>query len=379
MREPGRRTSAARFPRLGVIAVLAVAVATAGAPAASAATVTCGQAVATDVVLDNDLANCPGDGLVAAADGITVDLNGHTVAGVGGSSPDTVGVLLGDHPNVTVRNGRLRGFTYGVKMRHGFVFAGGGGDRVLEVALADVSVGVQLLNPGGNVIAFNTIAARATGVYADALGDEIAYNHFTGGGISLIGNGTRIEHNRVGVIALLVLSRGAFVADNSVNRITVLPLSSHATLVGNVVVGGGIEVQGSQTLVWRNRVIGSSTDGIVIHGGNDEFTQGVTASDDVVLGNIVGYSARDGIALPPAVCGRSCDLAAANALVRHNTVRHNGRDGIRAEAPSTTVTRNIARFNAGVGIFAAGGVTDGGGNVARGNGGGAQCVGIVCG
>jgi hypothetical protein len=31
--------------------------------------------------LDTDLVDCPGDGIVIGADGITLDLNGHTLAG----------------------------------------------------------------------------------------------------------------------------------------------------------------------------------------------------------------------------------------------------------------------------------------------------------
>jgi len=47
------------------------------------AAVTCGQELTASVRLTNDLTNCPGDGLVIGAPRIVVDLDGHTVDGVG--------------------------------------------------------------------------------------------------------------------------------------------------------------------------------------------------------------------------------------------------------------------------------------------------------
>ena len=54
------------------------------APPASASHVNCGDVITQDTTLDSDLLNCPGDGLVIGADGVTVDLAGHTIDGTGG-------------------------------------------------------------------------------------------------------------------------------------------------------------------------------------------------------------------------------------------------------------------------------------------------------
>jgi hypothetical protein len=75
----------------------------------------------------------------------------------------------------------------------------------------------------------------------------------------------------------------------------------------------------------------------------------------------------------------SCAEAPVGTLLRHNRTRHNGGDGIRVDAPSTTVVRNIARYNGDLGIQAVAGVTHGGENRAAHNGNPAQCVGVVCG
>jgi hypothetical protein len=53
-----------------------------GAAPAAASHVACGDTLTVDTRLDSDLA-CPGDGLVIAADGVTLDLGGHTITGSG--------------------------------------------------------------------------------------------------------------------------------------------------------------------------------------------------------------------------------------------------------------------------------------------------------
>ena len=57
----------------------------------------CGATIVADMRLDYDLA-CPGNGLIVGADGIKIDLNGHTIAGpgsgVGISVPNRAGVVI---------------------------------------------------------------------------------------------------------------------------------------------------------------------------------------------------------------------------------------------------------------------------------------------
>ncbi len=68
-----------------MIAALTLVAALAGAGSAAAnsspSTVNCGDTLTHSVKLTADLTNCPGDGLVIGANGITVDLNGHTIDG----------------------------------------------------------------------------------------------------------------------------------------------------------------------------------------------------------------------------------------------------------------------------------------------------------
>src|SRR5262245_49141750 len=68
--------------QLSTLVLLATAVAvTVGTPA-TASNASCGMIVAQNLILDTDL-TCTGTGLFVGADGITIDLNGHTLVGDG--------------------------------------------------------------------------------------------------------------------------------------------------------------------------------------------------------------------------------------------------------------------------------------------------------
>ena len=63
-----------------VIFALAVAGLVAfGDSQASASHVSCGDTITADTTLDSDLLNCPNNGILIGADGVTLDLNGHKI------------------------------------------------------------------------------------------------------------------------------------------------------------------------------------------------------------------------------------------------------------------------------------------------------------
>ena len=70
--------------------------------------------------LANDM-TCTGDGMVIVSDNITVDLGGHTLTGPGMGPQtwplpqlDSVGVRVGGHTGVTIRNGKTTAFSTGI-------------------------------------------------------------------------------------------------------------------------------------------------------------------------------------------------------------------------------------------------------------------------
>ena len=71
----------------------------------------CGTVIVDDLTLDHDLV-CPGSGLIAGADGITLNLNGHVISGAGSGD----GVAIVGRTDVTVKGGRIQNFTSGVRI-----------------------------------------------------------------------------------------------------------------------------------------------------------------------------------------------------------------------------------------------------------------------
>src|SRR5262249_58315605 len=77
---------------------------------------TCGQTVTTSVTLTADVTGCAGYGLIAGANGITINLNGHTISG-SGSTHD--GLLDASFSSVVFENGTIKGFVRGVEIDGG--------------------------------------------------------------------------------------------------------------------------------------------------------------------------------------------------------------------------------------------------------------------
>lgn len=76
--------------------------------------------VSESFTLANDM-TCTGDGMVIVSDNITVDLGGHTLTGPGMGPQtwplpqlDSVGVRVGGHTGVTIRNGKTTAFSTGI-------------------------------------------------------------------------------------------------------------------------------------------------------------------------------------------------------------------------------------------------------------------------
>jgi parallel beta-helix repeat protein len=81
---------------------------------------TCAMRVSESFTLANDM-TCAGDGMVVVSDNVTIDLGGHTLTGPGMGPQtwplpqlDSVGIRVGGHTGVTVRNGKTQAFSTGI-------------------------------------------------------------------------------------------------------------------------------------------------------------------------------------------------------------------------------------------------------------------------
>ncbi|MEL6890287.1 MAG: hypothetical protein AAFP84_01720, partial [Actinomycetota bacterium] len=80
-------------------------------------TAECGAVITTDITLGADLVDCPLHGLVVGADDITIDLGGHYLRGTAASTNVAgYGIDIRNHDEVTIRNGHIEGFFYGVSL-----------------------------------------------------------------------------------------------------------------------------------------------------------------------------------------------------------------------------------------------------------------------
>jgi len=328
---------------LALLGVLAV-------PAA-ATHVDCGDVITTDTTLDSDLVDCPGDGVVIGASGITLDLAGHTIDGTDASG--STGVKNhGEHDGLTVTNGTIRHFGSSVSLRKQ---QGGEVSRLVtdHIGLTDssdiriernlVGGGIGLLTESDRVlITRNDIAG---GVIAQGFPPFLSFGGFP--------DDLVIDRNTIHPVVALFQAPNA-----SVTRNRVLGSPSNS-------IGAGIFIRGSQgsAVVERNEVSGAMT-GIALF-----------ATQVILTRNLVFENASDGILV------QSGPFPGRRHVIDRNRSERNGDDGIDVDVTSATVTisNNFASFNGDLGIEAVPTpVIDGGGNKARGNGNPAQCLNVSC-
>ena len=104
----------------------------------------CGATIVADMRLDYDLA-CPGNGLIVGADGIKIDLNGHTIAGPGSG----VGISVPNRTGVVITGGTVKNFLAGVQLVNSTAIT------IKENRLTGNQDAVFLIGASGNIIKEN--------------------------------------------------------------------------------------------------------------------------------------------------------------------------------------------------------------------------------
>lgn len=229
---------------------------TATAQAVVGVAVPCGTRVTSDFTLGTDLLNCPGDGLVVAADHIMVDLGGHTIEGRNGQT--TAGVRVAGFDGVTVTGGFIRRFGKGI------LLSGSSDDHIARNVITDsFDEGI-----------FTDAASARTQIKGDYVsGSGVGSGATWADGIDARGDGLLVQGN---------------------------------TIVNNH--DDGIDVGGAGVTVDGNRVDGNGQDGIDVDGhasvvqsntstrnGDDGIGVGRNASDVTVRGNVTTDNADLGV------------------------------------------------------------------------------------
>jgi parallel beta-helix repeat protein len=372
---------------LAAILVLAAAGATGGGrPLASH--VSCGAVITTDTTLDSDLVDCPNNGVVIGADDVTLDLNGHTIAGDGEEFKQCpkkefcdIGVLNDGHDGVTVRDGSVREFGVGAfvgKARH---------NRVLGISSSRNTFFGFVVTQSSRSLIRDSSGTRSTA-------------HRDGTGLGLFGS------HRVRIL------RNAF-RDNAGDHAIVMVDSNDNLIKGNRLSrndGEGLLMEGGErNQINHNRVVdnragitlGPGSENVIAHNHVSGGRDGIRIEDgqgNLVSDNVVVDAGQAGITLgirAPLSGGRN-NLARGNVVrdsredgfvvvkkdhhsaLKRNVAKGAGDDGFDVQSQTTKLTKNRARRNGDLGIEAVQGTKDGGGNRASGNGDGRQCVSVEC-
>ena len=363
---------------------------------ASARKLDCGAHVTRDVRLNADLRDCGGVGLVVDADGVTIDLGGHTIEGTGRGTGIVNGYGGDGHRGVTVVNGTVREFKVGLR-------SGGRGMTVRRLTVTKNATGGIILRSTGCTVERSAIV-------------DNGYGH----GIYLISaGGCTIDGNRIS----RHLGAGIATSRSSSNRITANRVSSNrragimlagsasSTVERNTVVSNDVGIalfDDSNTNTVRRNTAAANTTGIAVtFGGSRNRIESNTVSGsefagirlaetdaaNAVVRNLVTLSAQEGIRLIDSagalVEGNTAydntgdgifvdEQDSAIVTLRRNTANHNGDDGIDVDSGRVLLQHNVTERNTDFGIEAVSGVTDAGGNGARWNGNAAQCSSVRC-
>jgi parallel beta-helix repeat protein len=391
-----------RTTRVVVAAVAAVALSPSPALAAST-TLACGATITADTRLGNDLHDCPGIGIVIGADGVELDLNGHTVDGDGVG--DFEGINVKGHDNTSVSNGTVRDFVEGVAVLDA---AGGRVSGLVLTRLRHVGVfvsdssGMTVTNTRSTAVAFSGVFVTRSQDVA-VVGNTVTRS---GGGVGMrVSARVRIAGNTVtdvdcGGVVLLdggtdsVVESNQLSGRNGCDGITLSAGSDRNVVRGNAVsgAGGGIGISASNAdLITGNTLRKNTYVGVYVQGGDDNTVQqnailangdgseggihllltdaGVAPRRTTITGNTVSGNTGDGVLV---------DVRSAQTLIARNLAEQNTDDGIDVDAAGTTLTGNSANRNGDLGIEAVPG-TRGSGNTAQGSGNPLQCTGVSCG
>jgi parallel beta-helix repeat protein len=413
-----------RIGRVRRLALAAGGCLSLGASSAGAGTpaVGCGATLTKSTTLTADILHCAGTALVIGADGITVNLAGHTISGSNATGSE--GIANDGHAGVRILGGgRISDFRLnGVGMRKAprslvrgltILRIGAGG-----VEGEPVSAGIAILDSPGSQLIGNDVANAVEAYQADGadvinsrgsvvLGNSLSHNSWDG--LVLIGSpGSRIAGNQldangnngtevnggsdsVSIIAnsaddnqafgfVLGSARQALVVGNSArgNDTGVLLFDLHDSLIAwNSLTRNraGLELNGGQFGSDGNRLTGNTAN------RNDETGIGVVggANANVVSGNTAnaneGTNGDGGGIYVRASTGNQLSGNVANANFDTGIVIAEDQPG---DTTGNSLERNTANENRGHGFDAITGSIDGGGNRASGNATPPQCLNVVC-
>jgi parallel beta-helix repeat protein len=298
------------------------------APASGAVqpNITCGVVATTDITLHRDLLGCHGDGIVIAAAGVDINLNGHRIEGT--NTPGSAGIRNLGHDDVVVRSSKP--FATIAEFPTGVAISDASGNRVERVHIDHSTFGIRLEQVDHAVL----------------LGNDVG---FFEGGPPLV-------------------SCSPVTAPSGI-----LLLASS----GNLLKGNFTQLTGTGIVL-----VGSDHNRLEANGAAPGFSDGNDCNGIAMLGSdanvLIGNdAAQDRSGFPGGGNGFVVDAGSDNTVLRSNTAAFDNHDGFVIGSASTVLIDNTATSNDGHGFVTVPGVTARR-NHASGNGDPVQCVNIIC-
>jgi hypothetical protein len=375
---------------IGVGSLLAAGAVTAADPAAAdPPNVHCGDTITASLVVNVDL-HCTGPGLTIGADGVTLDLGGHTITGSGG---DGLGIAVLAPPpflvDITIRNGTIAEFGQGTF--HSACIAAEANGLTLDNlqlqdcyvfvdASTDVSVSDSVLTGSGLGFFFSTRRVSVTGSRID-------------GGLITFGSDSQPSVLHGNVLTGSHLSFGeANGSQTTGNVFDHSPVSLFAVSVGHTFSGNtfrgaptALFIDGTSSATVSRNVFVENVIGVQA-GNRFGFYPGGTIAENTFLTNgAAGVLVESNGQVSPA--GAALDIR-DNLFIANGHQSGGLLDGVgqavndglhvnTAPGAAVIVTANHTTGNADYGIEAQPGtVIDGGGNTSQGDPNG--CLGVVC-
>ena len=184
---------------------------------AAAADDLCGATIVADLELDHDL-SCPVSGLIVGADGITLDLNGHTIAGPGSG----VGILVVGRTDVSILGGTITNFQTGVRVADSSAVVITGNELSDNTDGVDCQAGCSGSTINENEFRDNSV--RAIMLRGGSSDNLIKENTFTGNRVGILVNGSLdsvIKENIVSSSLLADIRIGPVATGNLIKENTV--------------------------------------------------------------------------------------------------------------------------------------------------------------
>ena len=283
----------------------------------------CGAEITGDTVLDGDLRCERGPALVVVADGVTLDLGGHTVSGGPYLEERGPGILLRGVTGCTVRNGTVERFDAGVAVE-------GGGGNVVEGLTVQDNLGSPDGDYGDGIVVSQSRDNRIRGNVVRRNGP------FSGISLGREASGNEVADNTV--------------SDHDMSQLG-LPEAGRQTM--------GIRVEGpaaTHNRIVGNTVTGSGCDGIVVlatcDNPDDEPPCVGTPPNEhnEIAGNTTNGNGRSGRGCGIRLFSMPLPVPPAHNVVRDNVADDNtsygiALDGLPLRAPGNRAVGNRAHGN----------------------------------